>query len=387
MTFDVEFQLDDKSFTLNDTSAAAAEAAAQRAEAAAETVSGSVAQIAENKNNISSLKEELEELVVIPTAVRMAIYRLLNAAIYAADADKSTDIAILESWSQTHTTSITLSQSSINFNGEGTETLIATLVPADSTDTVVWVTSNSSPPTVENGVVTAVSDGSCTITAIAGTVSASCSVTVTGISYIYYDYCIGQTNNSNTIIDTGIVFTPSASVYDIEFKYLTTESITEGVPIMGGRNASSSTGNNAACTFMLTNKWFVYHLLGLDARVEGLSPNVINTVKYNFSDGSPTILDINGTETTVATISKSSVSNNTKSFVLFGQNRNGTLNASSQINKVQLGEIKISDQDGNLVYDFVPATERSTGKNGFHETVHDVFYGKSSTYISVGNWT
>lgn len=36
MTFDVEFQIDDKSFTLNETSAAAAEAAAERAEAAAE---------------------------------------------------------------------------------------------------------------------------------------------------------------------------------------------------------------------------------------------------------------------------------------------------------------------------------------------------------------
>ena len=35
MTFDVEFQLDDKTFTLNETSAAAAEAAAERAEAAA----------------------------------------------------------------------------------------------------------------------------------------------------------------------------------------------------------------------------------------------------------------------------------------------------------------------------------------------------------------
>lgn len=39
MTFDVEFQLDDKTFTLNETSAAAAEAAAERAEAAVESLS------------------------------------------------------------------------------------------------------------------------------------------------------------------------------------------------------------------------------------------------------------------------------------------------------------------------------------------------------------
>lgn len=58
MTFDVEFQLDDKSFTLNNTSAAAAAAAADRAESAAETLSGTVAQIATNTQDISSLKEE-----------------------------------------------------------------------------------------------------------------------------------------------------------------------------------------------------------------------------------------------------------------------------------------------------------------------------------------
>ena len=45
MTFDVEFQLDDKTFTLNDTSAAAAEAAAERAEAAVEELSDIAAEI------------------------------------------------------------------------------------------------------------------------------------------------------------------------------------------------------------------------------------------------------------------------------------------------------------------------------------------------------
>lgn len=80
MTFDVEFQLDDKSFTLNDTSAAAAEAAAQRAEAAAETVSGSVAQIAENKNDISSLKEDLGDLSDLETADKSTIVAAINEA-------------------------------------------------------------------------------------------------------------------------------------------------------------------------------------------------------------------------------------------------------------------------------------------------------------------
>jgi hypothetical protein len=61
MTFDVEFQIDDKTFTLNDTSAAAAEAAADRAESAAETLSGSVAQIATNTQDITALKEDYSD--------------------------------------------------------------------------------------------------------------------------------------------------------------------------------------------------------------------------------------------------------------------------------------------------------------------------------------
>lgn len=62
MTSNIGFQIDDKTFTLHETSAAAAEAAADRAESAAETLSGSVAQIATNTQDITALKEDLENI-------------------------------------------------------------------------------------------------------------------------------------------------------------------------------------------------------------------------------------------------------------------------------------------------------------------------------------
>lgn len=75
-------------------------------------------------------------------------------------------------------TGITLSASALTFNSTEPQTLTATVEPADSTDPVVWQSSDASIATVISGVVTPVSDGNATITATAGTVSAACAVAV-----------------------------------------------------------------------------------------------------------------------------------------------------------------------------------------------------------------
>lgn len=75
-------------------------------------------------------------------------------------------------------TGITLSSSSLSFIEKTSQTLIATLEPSDATDEVLWESSNTDVVTVEDGVVTPVTNGTATITAAAGSVSAHCSVTV-----------------------------------------------------------------------------------------------------------------------------------------------------------------------------------------------------------------
>ena len=73
-----------------------------------------------------------------------------------------------------------------------TETLVATLTPANTTDTVSWESSNTSAVTVNDGVITAVGVGSATITVTCGQYSATCTVTVTAT--IEYDYALARFN-------------------------------------------------------------------------------------------------------------------------------------------------------------------------------------------------
>ncbi len=78
-----------------------------------------------------------------------------------------------------HVSSITLEQNAITLKEEETFTLKATIAPTNAThQTVTWTSSDETVATVKNGVVTAVREGSATITATADGKSASCVVTV-----------------------------------------------------------------------------------------------------------------------------------------------------------------------------------------------------------------
>ena len=76
-------------------------------------------------------------------------------------------------------TDIKLNKSATTIYTGNTETLVATVEPSDTTDTVTWTSNKESVATVDsNGKVTAVAPGTATITATAGSKSATCTVTV-----------------------------------------------------------------------------------------------------------------------------------------------------------------------------------------------------------------
>ena len=79
----------------------------------------------------------------------------------------------------TEVTSVTLNKTSASLKAGETVTLTATVNPSDATDkTVTWSTSDQTIATVSNGVVTAKKVGTATITAKAGSKTATCIITI-----------------------------------------------------------------------------------------------------------------------------------------------------------------------------------------------------------------
>ena len=75
---------------------------------------------------------------------------------------------------------INLNTNTLSLTRGATATLTATVTPDNATDkTVTWTSADEKVATVENGIVTAVSNGTTTITAGAGDKTAVCTVTVT----------------------------------------------------------------------------------------------------------------------------------------------------------------------------------------------------------------
>ena len=72
-------------------------------------------------------------------------------------------------------TGITLDKASLALTSIGsTSALVATATPSDTTDAVIWSTSDADVVTIANGTVTAVACGNAVITATCGTHSATC---------------------------------------------------------------------------------------------------------------------------------------------------------------------------------------------------------------------
>lgn len=104
----------------------------------------------------------------------MAKALIIKGANFAANR-----VAVIDISDPVYCTGISLNKSTKAFSSIGaTETLTATVTPADTTDTVSWSSSNTNVATVANGVVTAIGLGSATITAACGNYSATCAITV-----------------------------------------------------------------------------------------------------------------------------------------------------------------------------------------------------------------
>ena len=90
-------------------------------------------------------------------------------------------VSVAITYNPTFITDISLNKNATTLCAGTTETLTATVTPENATDAVVWSSSDKNVATVENGVVTAVAEGTATITAASASdakIKAECVVTV-----------------------------------------------------------------------------------------------------------------------------------------------------------------------------------------------------------------
>lgn len=132
-------------------------------------------QIQENTTNISKLSEQNVDRGT-------SLWAILEKTAFAEQLTEAELTAFKTAWGidvvTIPCTGITLSKTTLSFTDTTSQTLTATVEPSDTTDKVVWSSNNNTVATVTNGVVKPLSNGSTTITATCGSVSATCSVTV-----------------------------------------------------------------------------------------------------------------------------------------------------------------------------------------------------------------
>lgn len=159
-------------------------------------------------------------------------------------------------------TSITI-EATKTISGIGTATIVPVVTPANTTDTIIWTSSNPSIATVANGVVTALNYGSSIITATCGNFSASCEVTVS-MSLTYaknatifpeiavglIDAILGKYVTNNSFISVGA----TENEYPVVCGFNTGEiAAIYPIKIPNGAQSITITMPNFACVF----EWMV----------------------------------------------------------------------------------------------------------------------------------
>ena len=192
--------------------AATATAAAQTAQDVADSIPADYTQLSDDvdtlKEDIQDIQEEIEGGGTgMSQEFKTALHNIFEKVAFI-DGDGQDYLDALDSamWPPKPATGITLNESALSFGTlNATQQLTATVTPSDTSDRVVWTSSNPSVATVSNtGLVTSVAYGSATITATAGSVSATCSVTIAQATLTSID---AEYTQSGTVYDTDSIDT------------------------------------------------------------------------------------------------------------------------------------------------------------------------------------
>jgi len=188
-----------------------------------------------------------------------------TATITAQAGDKSATCEVNVNKKVIDVTSISLNKSSVSLYVGDTETLTATVSPSDATDkTVTWNTSDASIVTVSNGTITAMAEGTATITAKAGDQSATCEVTVSEKVIYVTAISLNQTSASMNVgatLQLTATVTPDNAV-DKDVNWTSSNADVASVSIdglvtalkVGSTTITATAGSySATCEIFVTN--------------------------------------------------------------------------------------------------------------------------------------
>ena len=286
------------------------------------TVSGAAADAKVTGDAITDLNEAISTVSGVPTSVRYAIYEILNGIGYL-EGDYSDELATIQSWAQT-VTALTVSPSTLSLSGNTPQTLTATTTPAG--ETVSWESSNPAIATVNNGVVTGVRNGSCTITARCGDLTATCAVTVSGITVLYQIENAVFTGNSSEVINTFV--TPLSVDSDFTIAIDLTRGGTFTADSYVFRCLDSSTQWGAELRLPTATYWA--NLLGEDYKLTNYSASYQGPLKFVIRHtANATSCEVKGRTTgNVGTYTiGSSIKTITSNLYIGGNGYKGTINS------------------------------------------------------------
>ena len=132
-------------------------------------------------NPFTATAAQLDKLLIskdIPFTPANSASKVAYLSIMDAMAGTTYELYIELTREAVPATGVTLNETALSLHPTEKATLTAAVAPENTTDTLVWTSSNDAVATVKDGGVTAKSEGTATITAACGSAKAECVVTV-----------------------------------------------------------------------------------------------------------------------------------------------------------------------------------------------------------------
>lgn len=254
-------------------------------------------------------------------------------------------------------TAISLNKTTLTFTSKDTQTLIATLTPTNTTDAVTWSVNPAGICMVNNGVITPIKDGNCTITATCGSKNATCNVTVSGVQATKPCTAISLNNNKLTFTNA-TAQTLTATITPID----TTDTVIWSVNPTG-----IATVNNGVVTPKKNGVCVVTATCGTKSATCNVSISGLSEISDYTTDGLFADYDLRQLQSNATTVEDLSGNNNAfeiKSGKIQKDSKNGLIFDSNTIPSIENRAFNPNTNVATLEY-----MMKYTGKNNISDKI------------------